>query len=245
MERCALQFTIRLLHDDNVNGTAPNIGGIVHSTEKVEKAGHVVLSFDRSNVKNELEKKDLGCVLVALNCLPVRLFCCLRNQVNKYLVLCVIKRDDNGDQNSTLCSVFFFVSVVVSRRCWKCPFLPMTRIAFKFSECRCVLVMTMIGCGTGAAEDIFIKPVTDFIIQNIVYIAIIELIAGLFFGRPRSTVDKVNDVDVIFNHLNLPVEEVTGTFSPEWGGQVKVTGKFYGSRIENGCGDYQVRYMAE
>lgn len=66
----------------------------------------------------------------------------------------------------------------------------------------------VLGCGTGVAEDVFVKPVIDFVIHNIVYIVIIELIAGLFFGRPRK--QKVNHVNIILNHLHLPVEEVSG-----------------------------------
>ncbi len=59
------------------------------------------------------------------------------------------------------------------------------------------------------AEDVFVKPVIEFIVHNIVYMAIIELLAGLFFGRSSTRSETADNVNIILNHLHLPVEEVS------------------------------------
>ncbi|MNL86675.1 hypothetical protein D3C87_2154830 [compost metagenome] len=41
----------------------------------------------------------------------------------------------------------------------------------------------LLGCGSGVAQDIFVKPVIEFVVHNVVYAAILECLAGMFLNN--------------------------------------------------------------
>jgi len=77
---------------------------------------------------------------------------------------------------------------------WPCLILWYILFAIYIFGCSFVLVLYgikfdqqtsgwLLGCGSGVAQDIFVKPVIEFVVHNVVYVAILECLAGMFLNK--------------------------------------------------------------